>query len=134
MVRLGAAAQRKERATFAETVFALAGIVAVSHHGLAHAPSPPRGEVNADLAGLAASFEASGARIACLCASDEVYGQTAEPAAKVLRAAGAEALYLVGDPDADYAKSGIGSLVHVGCNVLEILREALAHATGAKGN
>jgi methylmalonyl-CoA mutase len=86
--------------------------------------------VKGDLAALVAAFRASGARIACICAADE----TAATAAKALREAGAEALYLVGEPGADHANSGIGSFIHVGCNVLEILREALAHATGAKGN
>jgi methylmalonyl-CoA mutase len=170
MARFGAEAESKERATFAETVFALAGIVAVSDHGFAIVPSPlegeggeasgasragrgvsssgsdtplpaaprptssSRGEVKGDLAALVAAFRASGARIACICAADEAYRQTARPAAEALRQAGAEALYLVGEPGADHANSGIGSFIHVGCNVLEILREALAHATGAKGN
>lgn len=91
--------------------------------------SPSREEVEQ---ALVAAFTASGARIACICASDETYRDLAEPAAEALRKAGAQAVFLAGDKDADYAERGIGSLIHVGCNVLDILREALAHATGAK--
>ena len=134
LARLGPTAEPGERATFAANIFALAGIAAVSDHGLATAPSPSRGEVKAGLTSVAAAFKASGARIACLCASDETYKEMAGAAAEALREAGAKALYLVGDPDADDAKRGIGSFIHVGCNVLEILRVALAYATGAKGD
>lgn len=115
IARLGPEAESSERATFAENIFALAGIVAIEGDGV-------------DIAAL----RASGARIACLCASDATYRDMADAAAAALSEAGAKALYLVGDPDAGAVDSGIGSFIHVGCNVLGILREALAHATGGK--
>ena len=170
MVQLGAQADASERAAYAENLFALGGLVAVSDHGFAIVPSPlegeggeasgasragrgvsssgsdtplpaaprptspSRGEVKGDLAALVAEFKASGASIACLCAADETDREMAGAAAEALREAGAKALYFVGNPGADDAKSVIGSPIHVGCNVLEILREALAYATGAKGD
>lgn len=127
LARLGDEPEGRERAAFGETIFALGGIMGVSDHGLAGAP-PPTEETGKER--LAAAFRETGARIVCLCASDDLYEQTARPAAEALREAGAKALYLVGEPDADYAKSGIGSVIHVGCNMVEILRQALACATG----
>ena len=128
IARLGSEANSSEPAAFAENIFALGGIVAVSDEGLAAGPSPSSGKVKTR---LAAAFEASGARIACICACDEIDREMAEATAKALGEAGARSVYVVGDPGADHAKGGIGSSIHVGCNVLEILREALAHATGA---
>jgi len=168
MAKLGPEADASERAAYAENLFALGGIVAVTSAEAAKPPLPggerstakragegeesspqrstpspgpppaapdrplPMGEVNADPAAVAKAFKASGARIACLCASDETYKEMAGAAAEALRQAGARALYLAGGPGADTAKGDIGSFVHVGCNVLDVLREALAHTTGAK--
>ena len=66
---------------------------------------------------MVAAFKASGAALACLCSSDEVYAQEAEAAAKALREAGAKHIYLAGRPgerEAAFTAAGIGSFIFVG--------------------
>ena len=46
---------------------------------------------------MVAAFKASGAKLACLCSSDEVYAEQAAEAAKALAAAGAT-VHLAGRP------------------------------------
>jgi hypothetical protein len=47
---------------------------------------------------MAAAFKATGAALACLCSSDEVYAGEAEAAAQMPRAAGAKRIFLAGRP------------------------------------
>jgi methylmalonyl-CoA mutase len=78
---------------------------------------------------MVAAFKASGAAIACLCSSDEVYALEGEAAAKALREAGAEHIYLAGRPgerEAAFTVAGIGSFIYVGCDVLAMLKAAHA--------
>ena len=71
------------------------------------------------------AFKASGASLACLCSSDDVYAARAAHAAKALTTAGATHIYLAGRPkDADALKAaGVGSFIFAGC-------DALANAAG----
>ena len=76
---------------------------------------------------MVAAFKASGAALACLCSSDEVYAVEAEAAAKALRDAGAKHIYLAGRPgerEAALAAAGIGGFIYVGCDVLAMLKAA----------
>ncbi|MFD0887677.1 methylmalonyl-CoA mutase, partial [Streptosporangium algeriense] len=67
---------------------------------------------------IAAASAASGARIACLCSSDRLYGEHAEAVAAALREAGAVKVWLAGR--GDYA--GVDGTVHAGCDALGVLR------------
>ena len=70
------------------------------------------------------SFKASGARIAAICSSDKVYGEMAADAARALKEAGAEHIYLAGRPEEDLSAAGVGSFVYAGCDILAILQDA----------
>jgi methylmalonyl-CoA mutase len=113
LANLGPLADFTARATYAKNFFEAGGIAAVTNDGFAS-----RDE-------MATAFKASGAALACLCSSDEIYAGEAEAAAQVLRAAGAKHIYLAGRPgarEAALAATGIGGFIHVGCDVLATLR------------
>jgi methylmalonyl-CoA mutase len=75
---------------------------------------------------LAASFKASGATLACLCASDKTYEAEAASAAAALKVAGAKHIYLAGKPDAFGSQQvDIDTFVYAGCDILAAL--AVAH-------
>jgi methylmalonyl-CoA mutase len=115
LANLGMPADFTARTTYARNFFEAGGIAAVTNDGFA------------SLDALVAAFKASGAALACLCSSDEVYAVEAEAAAKALREAGAKHVYLAGRPgerEASFAASGIGSFIHVGCDVLAMLKAA----------
>ena len=89
----------------------------------------PLGEVKSDIAALAKAFKDSGARLACLCSSDKVYGSEGPKAAKALKAAGAEHIYLAGRPkdgEADLRAGGVESFVFAGGDMLTLLTDAHA--------
>jgi methylmalonyl-CoA mutase len=113
LANLGPLADFTARATYAKNFFEAGGIAAVTNDGFAS-----RDE-------MATAFKASGAALACLCSSDEIYAGEAEAAAQVLRAAGAKHIYLAGRPgarEAALAAAGIGGFIHVGANMLATLR------------
>jgi methylmalonyl-CoA mutase len=113
LATLGAPAEFTARASFARNFFEAGGIEAVSHDG--------------DLAGLAARFQASGASLACLCASDQTYESEAAPAAATLKAAGTRHIYLAGRPgksEASYRHAGVQDFVFAGCDALAVLEAA----------
>ena len=77
---------------------------------------------------MVAAFKASGAKLACLCSSDEVYAREAVDAAKALKAAGAAHVYLAGRPSDRGRASGRRrrGLHLAGCDALAVLRAAHA--------
>jgi methylmalonyl-CoA mutase len=97
------------------------------------APSPsaqerplPMGEVK-DFAALAAAFKGSGAALACLCSSDQVYAEQAAAAATALQAAGAKHIYLAGRASAQEAAlraAGVNDFIFAGRDALAALQEA----------
>ena len=96
------------RVTFARNFFEAGGIEAVEFSG-------------DDLSG---SFKSSGAKLVCLCSSDEVYAIGAADAAKALSEAGAEHIYLAGRPgelSETFAKADIRHFIHAGCDALSTL-------------
>lgn len=112
---LGKASDFTARATFAKNFFEAGGIEAVGDGGFD------------SLDDLVAAFIASGAKLACLTSSDEVYASEAEAAARALSKAGAGHIYLAGRPgdrEAAYKAAGIGSFVYVGCDALATLKAA----------
>jgi methylmalonyl-CoA mutase len=76
---------------------------------------------------LAAAFKASGAALACLCSTDDIYAREAEAAARALVATGAKRLCLAGRPgerEAAYRAAGVQAFVYAGCDALKTLEDA----------
>jgi methylmalonyl-CoA mutase len=110
LAALGPAAAHTPRATFASNLFQAGGI------------EPVHDPVSVDAATVAEAFAASGAAIACLASSDELYAEQAEAVAEALHAAGATRVYLAGRP-AEYAH--VDAYVFAGCDAPAVLSSAL---------
>jgi methylmalonyl-CoA mutase len=120
LANLGPVAVHTARATFAKNLFEAGGIRSVtSDRGSSTGFAAPD-EVIQD-------FTASGARLVCICSSDAVYAETAPAVAAALVGAGAELVYLAGNPadrrEAEQA-AGVDEFVHVGVDVLAVLAQA----------
>lgn len=115
LATLGAPAAFSARAGFAANLFAAGGIAAVGGGGFG------------SRADMVAAFAASGARLACLCGSDEAYAAEAAAAAAELRAAGAVGVFLAGTGGAHaaaLAAAGVDTFVHTGCDAVAVLTSA----------
>jgi methylmalonyl-CoA mutase len=115
LANLGNIADFTARATYAKNFFETGGIAAVTNDGFASREE------------MLFSFNASGASIACLCASDAIYASDAATAAGALREAGAKHIYLAGRPgelEPMLRAAGVGTFIHVGCDVLTTLTAA----------
>jgi methylmalonyl-CoA mutase len=113
LANLGPIAHHTARATFARNFFEAGGVEALTNTGFSDAED------------CAAAFTDSGARVAVICSSDKIYADQAEPAARALKAAGCEKLYLAGRPgdkQADFEAAGIDAFIFVGCDVLGTLQ------------
>lgn len=112
LANLGPVATHSARAGFAKNLFETGGIRALGNDGF---ETP---EAVAD------AFAQSGARLAVLCSSDEVYASLAAPAAAALKRAGAARVYLAGRPgdhrDA-YEAAGIDEFVYAGVDTLDTI-------------
>lgn len=119
LANLGKLNEFTTRATFAKSFFEAGGIEAVSNDGFA------------SLDEMAAALKASGAALACLCASDEAYTRDAVAAARAL-APMVKHLYLAGRPaDQDALKAaGVGTFISAGCDMIEILQAAYQTLAG----
>ncbi|HLL29096.1 MAG TPA: methylmalonyl-CoA mutase family protein [Xanthobacteraceae bacterium] len=118
LANLGPPSAFSERASFAKNFFEAGGIEARSSEGISKSSA------------LADAFKASGAPIACLCSSNEIYAQDAEGAAAALKKAGAKAVFLAGragEHEGAWRAAGIDDFVFAGCNVLTALQQV--HAT-----
>jgi methylmalonyl-CoA mutase len=116
---IGPVAAFTARATFARNLFEAGGF---------DAPIP---EPFADAAAIAAAFRASGAAIACLCSTDELYAADAVAVASALKAAGARQLWLAGRPgdlEQGLKAAGVDGFIQAGGDVLEVLRAARSAA------
>lgn len=123
LATLGMIAGFTARAGFARNLFEAGGIAAPSGDGFAKAGAT-------DLDALVAAFRASGAKLACLCGSDEAYAAEAVPAATALTAAGAT-VWLAGRPgeqEAVLREAGVTNFVFAGCDAITVLQDALAIA------
>ncbi len=107
------------RATFAKSFFEAGGIEALSNDGFA------------GLDEMIAAFKSSGAAIACLCSSDDIYAREAASAAKAL-APLTKHLYLAGRPaEQDALKAaGIGTFIHAGGDMITALQAAYEALAG----
>lgn len=119
LANLGPLAGFTARASFAKNFFEAGGIEAVTNDGFAS----PEGMLDA--------FKASGARLACICASDVIYESLAVAAAKALRSHGAARLYVVARPDGlqePLKDASVTNYIYAGCDALAILENALREA------
>lgn len=123
LATLGPIAGFTARAGFARNLFEAGGIAAPSGDGFAKAGAT-------DLDALVAAFRASGAKLTCLCGSDESYAAEAVAAAKALTAAGAT-VWLAGRPgeqEAALREAGVTNFVFAGGDAIAVLQDALAIA------
>jgi len=77
------------------------------------------------------SFAHCGARLACICGTEEAYAQGAQAAARQLAEAGASFVYLAGrgaEDEAALRAAGIGAFIYAGIDVVAALQEAQARA------
>lgn len=128
LANLGRVADFTARAMFARSFFEAGGIACPGNDGFANTDG------TTDLDALVSAFTTSGAQLACLASSDEVYHAThggrslAAMAAERLLAAGAKQVWLAGRPgehEAALRTAGIGGFSYVGCDVLASLASAL---------
>jgi methylmalonyl-CoA mutase len=114
LANLGKPADFTARATFAKNFFEAGGLETVSNDGFTSRDD------------MLAALRASGAKLACLCSSDEVYAREAVAAAKSLAAAGVH-VYLAGRPgerEQALRAAGITDFIFAGCDALAALRTA----------
>ena len=130
LVNLGPVAVHTARATFAKNFFEAGGIEAVtSARGAASGFDEPADAV--------ADALASGAHLVCICSSDAVYEERATAFASALRDAGLSPVHLAGNPGdrrATEIEAGVAEFIHVGVDVLDVLRrahESIGTPTGA---
>jgi len=120
MANLGDIAEHNRRSQWIWNFLAAGGIEGLTSDGYKSA------------ADAAEAFKASGARIACISSSDEVYAREAEATAKALKAAGAKRVLLAGRPgeaEAALRAAGVDEFLYAGQNAvttLEELHKALA--------
>lgn len=115
LATLGPVAAHTARAGWATNFFEAGGIRAVG-----------AGEGSTD-GDLVEAYRASGARFAVLCSSNQIYEERAADAATALHQAGAERVYLAGDPGDNrsaYEAGGVDEFVHVGIDVVATLERA----------
>ena len=114
LANLGTPADFTARATFAKNFFAAGGIEAAGNDGFATRDA------------MIEAFKASGAKLACLCSSEEVYAREALAATQALRRAGA-LVWLAGRPGAlesELTQAGVSAFVFAGCDALAALGAA----------
>ncbi|MBS1836242.1 MAG: methylmalonyl-CoA mutase small subunit [Actinobacteria bacterium] len=122
LANLGPVATHTARATYAKNLFEAGGL---------RATTSERGASSGFDSGedAAADFAASGARLVCICSSDDRYEQHAAATASALRSAGATRVYLAGNPGGRRAAeeaAGVDEFVHLGVDVAEVLERAHA--------
>ncbi|MGI9482357.1 MAG: methylmalonyl-CoA mutase family protein [Hyphomicrobiales bacterium] len=112
MANIGRVADFTARATWAGNIFEAGGIEA------------PRNDGFNETDKLAEAFKKSGAKIAVLCSSDEIYHELGTAAIEALLSAGTSHVYVAGKHSDTLEKAGAGTFIHIGCDILSILRNA----------
>ncbi len=114
LANLGAIVDHNTRSTWTWNFLAAGGIDGLNSDGYA------------DAGAAAAAFKESGASVACLCSSDEIYEKEGEAAAKALKAAGAKTLYMAGRPGenaAAFESAGVDGFFFAGQDEVAKLHE-----------
>ncbi len=112
LAAIGSAAAHGRRVGFARELFEAGGVEALADAGAADAQD------------AAARFAASGAAMACLCGSDEAYGECAQGFAVALKKAGARYLVLAGRPgerEAAWRGAGVDDFIFAGGDAVAAL-------------
>jgi methylmalonyl-CoA mutase len=124
LANLGHPSDFTARMVFAKNFFEAGGIEAIPFH-----PAAPPGAANesahgTDFAALVKAFSSSGAKLACVCSSDDVYARDAVAAAKALAAA--RHIYLAGRPrdEAPLRDAGIGTFIVARSDAITVLTKA----------
>jgi len=115
LANLGKLSDFTARTLFAKNSFEAGGIEAVTNDGFASRDD------------MIAAFNASGAKLVCLCSSDKVYAAEAIDAAQALTSAGAAHIYLAGRPgelEGALKSAGVQDFIYVGCDVVAALTRA----------
>ena len=122
LATLGDLAVHSARATWTRNFLAAGGVEAIGGAELHN--SADAGKAFAD----------SGARVACIAASDQVYAELAEATAGALKAAGASKVLLAGRPKAQEATlkaAGVDDFIFAGCDAVAMLAQ-LQEALGVE--
>ena len=109
---LGPLSSHAARATWSANFFASGGVPVVHSAPLLQSADAGR------------AFAGSGATVACLCGTDETYGELADATAQLLKTAGATRVYLAGRPKAQEAglkAAGVDGFIHAGGDMIETL-------------
>ncbi|MGL5361674.1 MAG: methylmalonyl-CoA mutase family protein [Bosea sp. (in: a-proteobacteria)] len=117
---LGPVTAHAARAAFARDLFEAGGIRALNEGGFAE------GE-GTDLVALTEAFKASGAKLVCICGTDDSYATEATDAAMALMASGASAVWMAGRPgelEPALRAAGVGGFVFAGCDAVAVLEAA----------
>lgn len=116
LATLGPVAAFTARATYARNAFEAGGLTAPVPEGFASVDD------------LVAAFSRSGAKLACLCSSDELYAAEGATAATALKAAGAT-VWLAGRPgelEAALTQAGVSGFLFAGGDLVANLKAAHA--------
>ena len=122
LATLGRIADFTARAMFAKNFFEAGGIEAPLHDGFSE-------DGGTNLVALTDAFKKSGATMACLCSTDDLYASEAADAALALIQSGAKKIYLAGRPgelEAALRSAGVTDFVFIGCDAVKILYAAQA--------
>lgn len=120
LANLGTLAAFTARTMFAKNFFEAGGIEAIGNDGFSEGNGT-------DLVAMTEAFKRSGAKLACICGSDDIYHKEATDAAMALVQSGAAAVYLAGKPtdlDAALHAAGVSRFIHLGCDAVAILGDA----------
>jgi len=112
----GRPADYRARAGFAANFFAAGGIEPIDAGGFG------------DSTAAAEAFAESGAELAVICSSDELYPEAAPALARALEGRGARRVLLAGRPGEHeelYRGAGVDTFIYLGCDTLAILEELL---------
>ena len=115
LANLGPVSHYTARATYSKNFFESGGFEVITGDGSAEADA------------AAKAFAKSGATIAVICSSDKLYPELVPQAAAKLKAAGAEAVVLAGNPvtNEQACAAGVDWFIFVKCDALATLREIL---------
>lgn len=126
LVKMGPVAQHKARADFATGFFAVGGMEIVGKQTFTTAEE------------AAEAAYASGARIVCLCSTDETYPALVPAVTSAVRARGADTVILLAGRPADpnlvaaYTTAGIDEFIHLRSDVHAVVAELLTMWEGSK--
>jgi methylmalonyl-CoA mutase len=118
LANLGSVASYTARANFAKNFFEAGGVEAVF------------GPQTDDVTLLTKAFRESGAKVSCLCSSDQIYCDAAETVVIALKDAGAS-VYLAGRPgelESQLRKAGVRNFIYAGCDMFDLLQLAFEEA------